>query len=201
MGQTDNFDPRARTVRSVQTFHHLGHTLTGNPVALDDKPVGSLIGDHRDTTFLSLAPATTGLWRKRLEHFHQITRKSMLELDHLNIFRFSVIQAGDNGFHPADVVQMITDNQRIGGANGGKMTILRHQRTQHRHQLFHRGILHRNDPGHQLLAGALPLVYQRQIALLGRRVGDDFNNIACWNGSVTVYLQHRQEQLIHFIRR
>ncbi len=198
MGQAHHIDPAAGTVRGIQTAHHIGHALTGNTVPFDDQTIGPLISDNGYRPFLGLAATGSGLRGQGLEHLYHIPGKGMLQLDHQHILGLGIIQIGNNGFHPADIVQVITDDQGIGRPHCSQMAILGNQGPQYRHQLFHRRVFHRNHPGDQLFAARLALVHQWQVALLGGGVGNNLDDVAGGHRSITMHLQHRQKQLVHF---
>ena len=124
----------------------------------------------------------------------------MLELNDLHLVAFRVVQAVDDGAHTLNVVGMVADDQRVGGPHRRQMAVLGHQWAQHRHQLFHRRVIHRDHLGDQLFTvHAAGVGGQRQVALLGGGVGDDLDHPAGGHSGIAVDLEHRQEQLIDFV--
>ena len=202
MAEPDHLHAAGGAGGAVQLLDQRHQAGAGAAVALDNQTVGALIGDHGGAALGAPAPVVSGRVRggQFFQQRHHIAGERVLQLNDFNLVAFSVVEAVDNGAHALNVVGMVADNQRVGGSHRRQVTVLRHQRAQHRHQFLNRRVVHRDHLGDQLFTvHAARVGGQRQVALLGGGVGDDLDHATGRHCGVTVDLKHRQEQLIDFV--
>jgi hypothetical protein len=134
--------------------------------------------------------------RQARDQVGQIQRRGVPERNDSDIVAHRLVDLVHDAHHPADVVGVIGDDQRVGLVVGGELTGRRHERTQQRNHLGGRGVLHNQHMGHHAFA-AVRLALQVHIGIgFGIGCGDDLGDTDTFDGREALRLEGGQKDLI-----
>ena len=193
MAQADDARVGRACTRRIEGLREAGELLPGLCRAGKDQPVGARVGDDSRAGRIAGFAARQGVG----QHFGNVQRPTVLQVDHAEVVTLGAIQLADQIFDARDVGAAIADDQRVCRTDRCKVTVLWNQWPNQRNQLRRGAVLHLDHAGFQQVAAG------RAAACLRFRlgVGHDARDVALRQHAEPMSRHHRQEQLVNLRQR
>ena len=168
--------------------------------AADQHAVGAVVGD--DARRRAAAAFGLALLREEgVHHAHDFAGRGVLQVDDVDVVVALLVDALDDAHHAAHVAGAVREDEDVAVGIGGHVRGLRHQRTQHRHELRGIHVVDRDDLRDQLIGARLHARGQVDVRHLPRvGVRHDLDDAAGFHGDELVHRQQREERFVERVR-